>query len=371
MKNRIDMKRANLLVFAILLLAACQQQPSNPQDQLAALQKQKEQIDQKIATLEKSMGKQAAPVKVTPVNVMSMQPTAFSSFIEVQGKVDAQQNVNVTPEAAAVVTSIKVHVGQQVHKGQVLATLDDQVLRQGIAQLQTQLAFTKNLYERQKNLWAQKIGSEVQLLTAKNNYENVQKQLQVQEAQQDLYTIKSPIDGTVDEMDLKIGQAVSPGMPTIRVVNLQDLKVVGQLGESYLSKVKTGGPVELVFPDENDTLRTKLSYVSQVVDPASRSFDVEIRLPSNRVYHPNMLAIIRVLGYINPKAMVVPISVVQHALTGDYVYVAKDNKAHQVPVVIGHTYGGNAEIIQGLQPGDQLITVGFDNLNEGDTLQIQ
>lgn len=371
MKNTHFMKRANLLLVTLLLLAACQHQASSPQAQLAALQTQKEQIDQKIAALEKSMGRQDKPSKIIPVNVQTLQPSPFSSYIEVQGRVDAEQNVNVTPEAAAVVTSIRVKAGQHVRMGQLLATLDDQVLRQSIAQLQTQVAFTKNLYERQKNLWAQKIGSEVQLLTAKNNYVNVQKQLQVQQAQQDLYNITSPIEGVVDEVNLKIGQAVSPGMPTFRVVNMNDLKVEGQLGESYLAQVKTGGPVELVFPDENDTLRTKLSYVSQVVDPASRSFDVEIRLPSNSAYHPNMLSIIRVLSYYNPKAMVVPVSVVQHALNGDFIYVDRNNKAEQVPVVVGHIYGGQTEIVQGLHSGDQVITVGFENLNEGDTLQIQ
>jgi len=268
------------VAFALVVFPACNartdRQASN-EEKLQKLLQERDRINQEISALQQSMA--PAQQKVTPVSVMKLSPEVFKSYIEVQGHVDAQQNVNVNPETSGVVTAIYVHVGQWVKKGQILAQLDDKVIRQQLAQLETQLDFTRNLYERQKNLWAQKIGTEVQLLQAKNNYENVQKQIAVVQSQLSLYRLVSPIDGKVDEVDLKIGQAVSPGMNTIRVVNLDDLRVKGQIAESYITQVHQGDPVEVIFPDAQDTLHTRLSYVSNVIDPNSRSFNIEIKFP--------------------------------------------------------------------------------------------
>ena len=364
------MKRIVILSL-IALLGACNASAPNKQQQLDKLKLERDKINAQIAKLEAETDSGSASAKTVAVSLMTVTPGLFQNYIEIQGKVDADKNVTVTAEVPAVITSINVHTGQQVTAGQTLAQLDSKVITDQIAQLQNQLDYTKNLYDRQKNLWDQNIGTKVQLLTAKNNYENVLKQIQVQQSQMAMYKIKAPISGVVDEVIAKIGQAVSPGIPTFRVVNMNDLKVVGQIGENNISRVHTGDQVEVVLPDLRDTLHTRLTYVSKVVDPSSRAFNVEIRLPHRPVYHPNMLAIVRVVSYKDAESLTVPVNVIQHGSGGDYVYVSRDKRAARVPVTVSQTYGGTAEISQGLKAGDQVITAGFDNLNEGDSVSAE
>ncbi|MCL6524500.1 MAG: efflux RND transporter periplasmic adaptor subunit [Thermoflavifilum sp.] len=358
-------------VGIIWFFSACNaktDQHLSKEQQLQKLLAERDRINQEIESLRQSLP--TTQKTATPVSVITLQPQVFKNYIEVQGHVDAQQNVNVNPEMSGIVTAIYVHVGQQVHKGQVLAQLDDKVVRQQLAQLQTQLEFARDLYQRQQNLWSQKIGTEVQLLQAKNNYENIQKQIDVIQSQLALYKMVSPIDGRVDEIDLKIGQAVSPGMSTIRVVNLHDLRVKAEIGENYITQVHQGDPVEVIFPDAQDTLHTRLSYVSNVIDPNSRAFQVEIKLPSNSIFKPNMMAVIRVVNYVNPRAIVVPINVVQQTESGNYVFIAEGNYARQVNVVIGKAYKDRVEIVSGLKPGDQLIINGYLDLEDHSPIQI-
>ncbi|WP_177224125.1 efflux RND transporter periplasmic adaptor subunit [Thermoflavifilum thermophilum] len=353
------------IALAMMVLPACNartDKQSSNEEKLQKLLQERDRINQEIQALQQSIA--PAQQKAVPVSVINLSPEIFKSYIEVQGHVDAQQNVNVNPEVSGVVTGIYVHVGQWVKKGQVLAQLDDKVIRQQLAQLETQLDFTRNLYERQKNLWSQKIGTEVQLLQAKNNYENVQKQIAVVQSQLALYRLVSPIDGRVDEVDLKIGQAVSPGMNTIRVVNLNDLRVKAQIPENYINHVHQGDPVEVIFPDAEDTLHTTLNYVSSVIDPNNRSFGIEIKLPAHSIFKPNMMAAIRVVDYVNPHAIVIPVNVLQQTESGDYVFVAKQNVARQVKVVIGKMYHNRVEILQGLNPGDTLIVNGYQDLED-------
>lgn len=365
------MKRISAIGL-LLLLAACQSTSPNKQQQLDKLRNERSKLDVQIAQLEKAMGaKNAGSQKVIPVAISTLQPSLFKNYIEVQGKVDAEKDVTVTAEQPAVIKAIYVQTGQQVTSGQILAQLDDNVVMQQIAQLQNQMAFAKNIYERQQNLWEQNIGTKVQLLTARNNYENVQKQIQVLESQLSMYRIKAPFSGVVDNVIAKVGQAVSPGVPTFTIVNLNDLKVTGQIGENYVGKVHTGDAVEIVFPDLQDTLHTKLTYVSKVIDPVSRAFTVDIRLPHQSAFHPNMLAVIRVVSYQDNQAITVPISVLQQDATGKFVFLEDNNKVKKERVTVNQTYGGYAEITNGLKAGDQLIISGFDNVMDGDTVKVQ
>ncbi|GAA4303038.1 efflux RND transporter periplasmic adaptor subunit [Compostibacter hankyongensis] len=363
------MQRLFIISGMALLLAACQSKPGNKQEQLKQLKTQRDALNKQIAALEATVG-DSQTVKAIPVSVMALHPSEFRNYIQVQGRVDAEENAGVTPEAPGVITGIFVKAGQHVGKGQVLAQIDDKVVRQQIAQAQSQLDYAKNLYGRQKNLWDQNIGTEVQMLTAKNNYESAQKQVAVLQSQLSTYKIKSPVSGTVDNVTAKIGDAAQPGMVVMRVVNTSDLKVKGEIGESYISKVKNGGPVDIIFPDTQDTLHTRISYAGRVIDQSSRAFNIEIRLPNSNKYHPNMLAVIKVISYTSKDALTIPISVIQHAADGDYVYVADQNKAKRVKITVGQRYNGQAEITSGLKEGDQVITAGFESVGEGNPLEI-
>ena len=358
-----------LFIVSVLFLAACAGNSTDKKSELTKLKKERTELDAKIAKLESEVG--VKPVKkVVDVSVVEVQPTTFYNYLEVQGRVDAEQNVQVNAETPGTITRVYVTIGQNVKRGQTLAQIDDQVLRQNIAQVQTQLELATTLYKRQKNLWDQKIGTEVQFLTAKTQMESLQKQLAALRSQASMYRIEAPISGTIDAMDLRVGQSVSPGIPLgIRIVNANALKVKAQIAESYMSRVNQGDDVTVILPDVPDTLKTKLSYASKVIDQTSRSFNVEIKLPSKKSYRSNMLAVLKIVDYKNPDAIIIPVNVIQKSETADYVFIAVNGKATRANVTVGKISEGKAEILSGLKPGDEVITAGFTDLNEGDIIK--
>ncbi len=261
-------------------------------------------------------------------------------------------------------------IGQNVKKGQVLAQIDDQVLRQNISELEIQLDLATTLYERQKSLWDQKIGTEIQFLNAKTQRDAAQRRIATLKTQVSMFKIKSPISGTIDVMDLKVGQAVAPGMSGIRIVNASKLKAKALVAESYAGRVTQGDNVQVILPDVPDTVSTKISYVSKTIDPVSRSFNVEIKLPSNSRYRPNMLSILKIIDYQNLKALVVPVNAIQKAENGDYLFVVEAGKANRVNVQVGKISEGQAEIISGLKAGDKVIIAGTNGLSPGDIVKV-
>lgn len=364
------MKRALYLSITILSLASCGGKTENKTEELIKLKKERAQLDQKIAALETEVSK-TTPGKATPISIVSIEPQSFSSFVEVQAAISGDENVLATPQAPGVVKNISVHVGQRVNKGQLLATLDAAAVQQQIQAMDAQLSLAKTLYEKQQKLWAQNIGTQVQLLQAKTQYESLLNQKQALVAQRDMYTIKSPISGVVDEVNIKEGDMASPGTAGIRVVSKDKLKATASLGENYLGKVKQGDPVTLVFPDLNDSMRTKLSYVSQAIDPVSRAFNVEVRLGSNSRLHPNMSCKMKIANYENNAAIVVPVAVIQKTAQGDMLYIADSNKAKAVIVQTGKNANGMVEILSGLKAGDKVISAGYEDLDDGELIAIQ
>jgi RND family efflux transporter MFP subunit len=260
--------------------------------------------------------------------------------------------------------------GQQVKKGQVLAQLDDKVLQQQILQVQSQVDLANSLYQRQKNLWDQKIGTEVQFLQAQSNRDVALKQLAGLKAQSSMYKILSPINGVLDQMDLKVGQAVQPGMEGMRVVNLSKLKVKADVAESYSERVKQGDRVIVSIPGSSDSLITTIAYASRVIEPTSRSYTVEIKLPTKPGFKPNMTAVLRIVDYEKKGAIVLPIKAIHQSESGEYVFITDKNIAKRVPIKIGNSYQGNVEIISGVKVGDRVVVEGTEDIEEGDQLKI-
>jgi RND family efflux transporter MFP subunit len=364
----INMKMKHIIYLAVILVVAACGKSKDKKTELAELKKERTELDKKIALLEKEVGVKTVQASAD-VAVLEIVPATFRNYLEVQGRVDAEQNVQVNPEAPGVITGIYVAAGQRVGRGQVLAQLDDKVLRQSISQLQTQLELANSLYRRQKNLWDQKIGTEVQFLTAKSQKEGLERQMGVLRSQQSMYKIKSPISGTVDKMDLKLGQAVSPGMPGITVVNTSNLKVEANIAESYAGRVNQGDEVEVILPDVPDSLKTRVTFASRVIDPVSRSFNVVIKLPAKGIYRPNMMAVLRIVDYKIDNAITVPINAIQKSETADYVFIAENGKAKRVNVRTGKISDGKAEILLGLKAGDKVVVSGMQDLNEGEPVK--
>lgn len=362
-----------ILIGSILLLSACGSSTDPLEVMLEkrdSLKKVVASVESEIAKLEEEIAKKdtSRKEKLKTVELMALTPQVFNNYIDIQGKVDADESIAINAEMPGTVTKVNVQLGDEVRKDQVLAELDSKVIQQGIAELQNALELANTMFEKQKNLWDQKIGTEMQYLGARNQKESLEKKMATLHEQLKMSKIISPINGIVDAIDIKLGQATMPGIPAMRVVNMNSLKVVGEVAESNLSKVKSGNEVIVIFPDMKDTVKTKITYAAKVISPLNRTFTTTVNLDGKKEYHPNMIAIMKIVDYSNPKAFVVPVSTIQKAQEGDFIFIAENKKAKKVKVKVGKTYNGNAEILEGLKEGDQLITKGFQELNEGETV---
>jgi RND family efflux transporter MFP subunit len=374
------MKTIQKLTFFLLIISlifAC----SHPdkKTQLENLKKQQAELASQIQKLEAELNTSDTTKKVlnaTDVYITEAKPEIFNHFIEVQGKVDGEQNVSVSPQMPGIVTAIYVKEGSQVVKGQILAQLDDNVLRQQMKTIEQQLSFATELYEKQKSLWDQQIGTEVQYLTSKNQKESIEKNIAAMKEQMQMYKIKSPINGSVEEINIKIGQMAAAGiLPAFRVVNFSSVKVVADIAEAYAPKVKSGNKAVVYFPDFDTEIPANIKFSSKFINPTNRTFQVEVRLNKGKVdYRANMIALLRINDYTNTKAVVLPVNVIKESVDGKYVYVAEEKggktEARKTLIEMGQTYNGMAEIISGLKSGDKVVTTGQNNITEGSTLTI-
>jgi len=360
-----------LLAATVLFMAACGSK-TDKQAELKALKKQHDELAAKIKVLEDELKSTESVKTEKAIDVIATEAATseFNHYIEVQGKVDGEDNIAVSSQTPGVVTSVLVKEGDRVSKGQVLATLDNSVLKQQQENLKTQLSFASNVFNKQKALWDKQIGSELQYLQAKNNKESLEANLAALNDQIEMTRIKSPINGSVEEVNLKVGQMSQPGMPAVRVVNFNSAKVIAEIAEAYAPKVKPGNKVIVSFPDFNENIETKINFTSKYINPVNRTFQAEVRLGPGKVdYRANMLAVVKINDYNNPKAIVFPVSVVRESSNGKYVYVVSDENGKTVArrreVILGTTYNGLVEIASGLAAGDKVITTGYNNLTDG------
>lgn len=360
-----------LSTIGMLLLAACSQ--PDKKTELENLRKQQDALTAQIEKLEAEIAKEggdSTKVKINIVETMKIVPQTFLTYIDAQGKIDADENVALSSEIPGTITKINVKVGEEVSKGQVLAETDARAVQQSISDLQTNLDLVTQLYEKQKSLWDQKIGTEVQFLQAKTNKESLEKKMLTLQEQLRMTKIISPISGTVDAVDIKVGQAVAPGLPAIRVINFSNLKVKAEMAEVYAGRVKKGDAVKIYFPDTGDSLEAKINFAARAISNISRTFTVEVLLDNKKDYHPNMVTRLKINDYISPKPTItIPIKVIQTDIDGNrFVYLAKGDAASKVIVKTGKEYDGKMEITEGLKEGDLLIYKGYDSVNEGDKI---
>jgi membrane fusion protein, multidrug efflux system len=238
---------------------------------------------------------------------------------------------------------------------------------------ESQLNFAKDVFNKQKALWDQKIGSEIQYLSAKNNVETLEKSIAAAREQLSSTKLVSPISGIVDAVDLKVGQIGSPGYQGIRVVNMRTLKAKGEVSESHAAFVSSGDNAKIILTDINKQIDTKISFASSVINPQSRTFTVEAKLPSEKDLKPNMIAVIKIADYEVEQAMVVDLNMIQKSVDASFLYVAAEEGGKKIAqrriVTIGKIYDGMAEITSGLSAGDKIITSGYQGLIAGSEIQ--
>jgi len=363
------------LITGTIFLMSCGQTGDAVAKQKAELQKLKDQqadLTTKIQKLEVTLGNvdssSAKKEKTKLVAFQSVAPTSFTHFIELQGKIDALNIAMVTPRngTGGQVKEIYVKKGDMVKKGQLLLKLDDVVLQQQLATANQQLAFAKNLYERRKNLWDQQIGSEVELVTAKNQVDQAQMSVDLIKRQIELTRVYADISGVADVVNIRLGE-IFTGNNQIQIVNTTDLKATAQVPENYLGQVKVGSNVKVVIPElNNKTIDTKISVTGKTIDASNRGFYVEAKLPYDKQFYPNQIALIKIQDYTTSNALTIPVNSLQNDDKGKYVMVAvKDGSrlvARKKPITIGLMYGDRVQVLSGIQTGDNIITDGYQGL---------
>lgn len=401
--NYTTMKQFVVIPAAVLiLLSGCgdskKDNNANLNDKKAALEKlkgEKDKLDTKITSLETDLAKidtsLAAQQKAKLVAVQTLATSDFAHYIELQGRIDAENVSYVTPRGApGQVKAIYVKQGQQVKKGQLLLKLDNAVVqqnvvaaRQGLESIKTQLSYAKNIYQRQKNLWDQGIGTEVQLITAKNNVATLENQLQASEEnvkavqeQANTSLVYSDVNGIADQVTVKMGESFgSVGSGVIKIVNNSQLKVTGNIPENYLGSVSKGSPIIIQLPDANKTINATVSFVGASIDVINRGFVVEAKLPADQSLKPNQIALMKIKDYGASNTITIPLNTLQNDEKGKFVMVAGTENgkmiAHKRTVNIGQLNGDLLEVKSGLKAGDVLITEGFGSLYEGQLVTLK
>jgi membrane fusion protein (multidrug efflux system) len=325
-------------------------------------------LEKEIATMDTSAVRTEKPRLIT---LTTLQQGTFNHYVDLQGKVDAENIAWVSPRGqGGQVRAIYVKQGDNVRQGQLLVKLDDAILRQQIEQLNVQLNLAKTTYERRKNLWDQKIGTEMELLKAKNDMENLQKQIDITKEQSNMSNVYAPFGGVADLVTLKVGETFTPGSQVMRIVSTSTLKVTANVPENYQNKIGEGNNVIITLPeDRSKALNAKITVAGQTIDPNTRSFYIEARIPGNKDFRPGQLALVRIQDYSVNNTIAIPLSTIQNDEKGKYVMVVATEGGKTVarkrPVVIGQMYGDQLEVKSGLQSGDKLIIEGFQGLYDG------
>ncbi|MCK9410716.1 MAG: efflux RND transporter periplasmic adaptor subunit [Prolixibacteraceae bacterium] len=369
------MKNALLILAILATLVSCNQS-NDKKGELEKLKTDREILNTKISKLEAEINPNQQKVeKAVQVKTSQLVTTRFNHFVEIQGVVDGDQNVSVSPQIGGVVTNVYVREGSLVKKGQIMATLDAEVLKQSVEEVRTQLDMANIIFEKQKNLWDKKIGSEVQFLQAKTSKESLERRIKTMQEQVSMANVVSPISGSVESVPLKVGQMASPGLPNsvIMVINMSTAKITAEVSENFASRIKNGNEAFVRFPDLGKEIESKLSFTSRFIDPSNRTFKVECRFSTHDIeLRANMIAYVKIKDYTNEAALVLPINLIQSNQSGKFVYVAAKQgdkfSAVRKIVTTGMDYNGQTEIISGLTIGDQVITAGYQNLKEGEAV---
>lgn len=368
--------------LVILFLASCgkkseletkKEELSKAKKEVSDLQIKIKKLETEVASLDTSSGTE---IKIKTIAATPVQSSVFRHYVSVQGSLEAEENLMVTSKIPGQITSIKVKEGDMVRQGQIVAVLDDEVFRKSIDELKSSLDQVLVMYNKQKALWDQKIGTEMQYLNLKNQKESLEKKLVTLNSQVNQNYVTAPFSGVIDEVFVKVGSIASPGVPLMQLVNTTNLKATAKVPDSYVAFIKQGDQVKVNFPDLNKTIEASVTYVGRIVDPMSRTFRIEVKLPGgNPDLKPNLMSLIQINDKTSNSAIVIEENIVQPTEEGKIVFVTADDKgkkvARQKTVTTGLSYNGKVEILTGLSVGDQLITTGYQDLSDNQPIGIK
>ncbi|NIK74716.1 RND family efflux transporter MFP subunit [Thermonema lapsum] len=352
-------------------LAAKREQLIQKKKALAKLEAEVKALEKEIAALDPAFKEDLDDR--TLITTLPVTRTTFAHYVEARGIIEAEKNVLITPQTVGKIVKIYVKEGQVVTPGQVIARQDVDVILKNIEQLKTQLELATTLFEKQKRLWEQNIGTEVQYLQAKTNKEALERQLAALQAQADLAVIRAPFGGVIDKVFAKEGEVAALTTPIARLVSLNEIKVVAELSEAHLNRVKVGDEVLVEVPALQETQTSRITYVGQVIDPTNRTFRIEVALRNpNGKMKPEMIVLVKLKDSEVPDAVVIPVSLVQEDAAGKFVYIVDTttNTVQRRNIEIGRVYDGKAQVLKGLEGNELLVNEGFRFVSEGKKVKI-
>ncbi len=386
------MKKIIFILIAVVTLAACGNNGEKSisdliaQGNLETLRAKKTEISEQQRAIEKDLqlldsviAAKSGVEKLPLVTILTAKGEKFDHFLELQGDVKTKQNVLIYPEMAGTLQRVYVKEGQRVKKGQLLASIDDGGMGSQVSQLKTQAELAKTTFERQKRLWEQKIGSEIQYLQAKSSYEATENAVKQAQSQLGKSTIRAPFSGIIDDVIKDQGTVVSPGpgAEVFRIVNLSDMYITVDVPENNLGGISKGKEAKVYFPVLGDTVISKIRQTGNFINPSNRAFSVEIPVPNKKGnIKPNLSARVSLNDYSSDDAILIPQGIISENADGEqYVYVASepnDNKAVATRRIIqtGKTQGSLVEALSGINDGDLLIKEGARTVKEGQNVQI-
>lgn len=370
-----------IYAFIVLSLASCGSESAG--DYLAELTTKRDSIKEvyqelgvELAIVELQITKLDTTKKLVSVTVQKAESESFKHFFKVYGGVNADKNTTVYPTMSGDVLSVKVEEGQDVRKGQILFKIDSEILESNVEEVKTQRSLALDVYEKQKALWEKNIGSEMDYLRAKNNLEALDSKLVTLRKQIKKTNVAAPFSGTIDAIFIKTGQLVSPQVPMLRIVNLNQVYLKAEIPETYIKVISKGSPVRLHFPSIDVEMDTKIDETGRFINPANRTFTVRVNLENkDNLLYPNLLGMLEIQDYGNDTALVIPARLIQEDAQGNSFLFLADRKDGSVTstirnVEVGMTYEGNTEILGGLNMGDLVIDKGSRNVSNGQLITI-
>ena len=374
------MKKTLVIISLSILLFSCGKKENTQSIETLieakntkGLQEKKVSLQADIAKIEEALAILDVKKEEALVTVAALKDTVFSHYLEIQGSVDTKQNILVQPEYGGILTSLTVKAGQQVAKGQILGRVDDAGMTQQLGNAENQYALAKTTFERQKNLWDKKIGSEIQYLQAQTQMISAQKGVAQIRAQLAKTVIRAPFSGTIDDVFVEKGQVVAPSAQGLmRIVNLGNMFVSTSVPETYIGKLKVGTEVNVYLTSLGKTYKGKVRQIGNFVNPSNRSFGIEVSVPNpENLLRPNQVAKLKITDYVNKNAIVVPTGIIQEDNKGNkYIYVVegsneKTGTAKKIIVDVGKSSDNVTEILSGLSANDIIVIDGVNNISEG------
>lgn len=357
-----------------------QDDPQSIRQQITENNEKINELNQEIARLEtqlEQMGEVSNGRRRLAVSVFELEKQPFAHYLQVNSNVEAVTEATISPEVNGQIKQIPVSKGQQVQRGQVVVQLNTTVIENNIEEVKTNLELAETVYQRQKSLWDQKIGSEIQYLEAQNTLQSLKSRLQTLESQLDLAVIRSPINGVVDDIYAKEGELAMPGIPVIHIINLDQLYVNADVSESYLPVVNKGEEVILRFPAYPEyEQRVNIHRLGNVINPENRTFRLQVRIKNtNNQFKPNMVASIGIRSFFSEQALVIPSILVKQDTQGNYVYIATQEDtnglvARKIYIEREMDSEGRTMIRSGLNEGDMIIRQGHNQVSDGDRLEV-